>query len=234
MPVITITGLAGSGTAEIGAEVARSLKIDYVDRMILAEAAKKMGTTVAAVAERTERTPKLGDRVAGFVRNVLERSAMAGGGADPYFGGGLDALLVREYRDLPDEGGLADNSLSDENLVEVLRAVITEIASSGSVVIAGRGANVILADRPGVLHVGLISEPEERLERIMERAKLDRTAAEAFMAENDKARNAYFKRFFGVKPNDPSHYHMMVNTHWLEVHETAELVVLAASKLAGP
>ena len=56
MPVITITGLVGSGTAEIGAEVARSLGIDYVDRMILAEAAKKIGTTVAAVAERTERT----------------------------------------------------------------------------------------------------------------------------------------------------------------------------------
>ena len=106
MPIITITGLVGSGTAEIGAEVARSLGIDYVDRMILAEAAKKMGTTVAAVAERTERTPKLGDRVAGFVRNVLERSAMAGGGADPYFGGGLDALLVREYRDTIPESGV--------------------------------------------------------------------------------------------------------------------------------
>ena len=234
MPVITITGLIGSGTAEIGAEVAGSLGIDYVDRMILAEAAKKMHTTVAAVAERTERPPKLGDRVAGFVRNVLERSAMAGGGADPYFGGGLDALLVREYRDLPPEGGFADDSLSDDNLVEVTRAVITEIAASGSVVIAGRGANVILADRPGVLHVGLVSEPERRLERIMEREKLDRTAGEQFMAENDKARNAYFKRFFGVKPNDPSHYHVMVNTDWLEVHEAAELVVLAASKLAGP
>ena len=234
MPVITITGLVGSGTAEIGAEVARSLGIDYVDRMILAEAAKKMGTTVAAVAERTERPPRLGDRVAGFVRNVLERSAMAGGGADPYFGGGLDALLVREYRDLPPEGGFADDSLSDDNLVEVTRAVITEIAASGAVVIAGRGANVILADRPGVLHVGLVSEPERRLERIMEREKLDRTAGEQFMAENDKARNAYFKRFFGVKPNDPSHYHVMVNTDWLEIHEAAELIVLAASKLAGP
>ena len=234
MPVITITGLMGSGTAEIGAEVARSLGIDYVDRVILAKAAKKIGTTVVAVAERTERPPKLSDRIAGFVRNVLERSAMAGGGADPYFGGGLDALLVREYRDLPPEGGFADDSLSDANLVEVTRAVITEIADSGSMVIAGRGANVILADRPGVLHVGLVAEPERRLERIMEREKLDRAAAEEFMAENDKARNAYFKRFFGVKPNDPSHYHVMVNTDWLEVHEAAELVVLAASKLAGP
>ena len=234
MPVITITGFVGSGTAEIGAEVAQSLGIDYVDRMILAAAAEKIGATVEEVEERTERPATLGDRVAGFMRNVLERSAMAGGGADPYFGGGLDAMLVREYRDLPPEGGLADDSLSDEHLAEVTSAVINEIAASGSVVIAGRGANVILADRPGVLHVGLVSELERRLERIVEREKLDRAGAERFVAENDKARNAYFKRFFQVKPNDPSHYHVMVNTDWLEIHEAAELIVLAASKLTGP
>ncbi len=234
MPVITITGFVGSGTAEIGTEVAQSLGIDYVDRLILAQAAEKIGTTLEEVEERTERPPTLGDRVAGFMRNVLERSAMAGGGADPYFGGGLDAMLVREYRDLPPEGGLVDDSLSDDNLAEVTRAVINEIAASGSVVIAGRGANVILADRPGVLHVGLVSELERRLERIVEREKLDRAGAERFVAENDKARNAYFKRFFQVKPNDPSHYHVMVNTDWLEIHEAAELIVLAASKLTGP
>ena len=234
MPVITITGLIGSGAIEIGTEVSRTLGIDYVDRMILAEAAKKIGTTVAAVAARTERPPTLGDRVAGFVRNVLERSALAGGGADPYFGGGLDALLVREYRDLPPEGGPMDDSLGDDNLVEVTRAVIREIAASGSVVIAGRGANVILADQPGVLHVGLVSETERRIERIMEREKLGRPEAEQYVVVNDKARNAYFKRFFQVKPDDPSHYHMMVNTDWLEVHEAAELIELAASKLAGP
>ena len=234
MPVITITGLIGSGAIEVGTEVSRSLGIDYVDRMILAEAAKKIGTTVAAVSARTERPPTLGDRVAGFVRNVLERSALAGGGADPYFGGGLDALLVREYRDLPPEGGPMDDSLGDANLIEVTRAVIREIAASGSVVIAGRGANVILADQPGVLHVGLVSEPERRVERIMEREKLGRHEAEQFVTVNDKARNAYFKRFFQVKPEDPSHYHVMVNTDWLEVHEAAELIELAASKLAGP
>ena len=172
MPVITVTGLIGSGAIEVGAQVARKLSIDYIDRMIMAEAAKKIGTTVAAVAERTERPPRLGDRVAGFVKTVLERSALAGGGADPYFGGGLDALLVREYRDFPSEESEGDESLSDENLLIVTSAVIKEIASSGNVVIAGRGANIILRDDPGALHVGLVSVHAERLKRIMERENL--------------------------------------------------------------
>ena len=163
MPVITVTGLIGSGAFEVGADVAKKLGIDYIDRMILAEAAKKIGTTVAAVAERTERPPRLGDRVAGFVKTVLERSALAGGGADPYFGGGLDALLVREYRDFPTEEAASDETLSDENLLKVTSGVIQEIAASGDVVIAGRGANVILHDMPGALHVGLVSRHAERV-----------------------------------------------------------------------
>jgi cytidylate kinase len=230
MPVITMTGLMGSGGPEVGAEVSRKLGIDYVDRLILAEAAKKMGITVAAVADRTERPPTFGDRLAGFVRTVLERSALAGGGADPYFGGGLDALLVREYRDFPTEEDTEDDSLSDKRLLSVTTSVIEEIAASGNVVIAGRGANIILEDTPGVLHVALTSSLESRVDRIMERVSIERAEAERYVAENDKGRNAYFQRFFKVHPDDPRHYHMLVNTDWLDVPKTAELII-AASRL---
>ena len=225
MAVITITGSIGTGAPEIGAAVARKLGIDFVDRLILAEAAKQLGTTVAAVAERTERAPSVGDRLAGFARNVLERSALAGGGADPYFGGGLDALLVREYKDFP-----AADDAPDENtdeLIHVTANVIREIAASGNVIIAGRGANMILAKHPEVLHVGLTSKRDERVSRIMERVSLDRGEAEKYTSENDKARNAYFQRYFKVHPDDARLYHMMINTDWMDVANAAEVVIAA-------
>ena len=230
MAVITITGSIGTGAPEIGAEVARKLGIDFVDRLILAEAAKQLGTTVAAVAERTERAPSLGDRLAGFARNVLERSALAGGGADPYFGGGLDALLVREYKDFPSADDAPDEN-TDE-LIHVTANVIREIAASGNVIIAGRGANMILAKHPEVLHVGLTSKRDERVSRIMERVSLDRGEAEKHTSENDKARNAYFQRYFKVHPDDARLYHMMINTDWMDVANAAE-VVIAASGIVG-
>ena len=34
MPVITLNGLMGSGGTEVGAEVARELHIDFVDRLV--------------------------------------------------------------------------------------------------------------------------------------------------------------------------------------------------------
>lgn len=230
MPVITITGLIGSGAPEVGTEVSRKLGIDYVDRLILAEAARKMGTTVAAVAERTERAQGFGDRVASFVRTVLERSALAGGGADPYFGGGLDALLVREYRDFPPESQEPshEGGLTDAHLLEVTSSVIRELAQTGNVVIAGRGANIILRDQPGALHVALVSSLEERIKRIMEREELGKEEAERFVAENDRARQAYFQRFFRVQAEDPRHYRMVLNTDWLHIPHTAEVVIASA------
>jgi cytidylate kinase len=234
MPVITITGLIGTGSPEVGADVARKLGIDFVDRLILAEAAKKLGTTVAAVAERTERAPSLGDRFAGFVRAVLERSALAGGGADPYFGGGLDALLVREYKDFPVEGAIPADGTVDDDLIRVTAAAIREIAESGNVIIAGRGANMILANEPGILHVGLTSRKTQRIERIMERVSLDRAEAEKYTTENDKARNAYFQRYFKVQPEDLRHYHMILNTDWMDVGQVADMVTAATSIIAKP
>jgi cytidylate kinase len=230
MPVITITGLVGSGAIEVGIEVSRKLGIDYVDRMILAEAAKRMGTTVAEVAERTERPPSRGERIASFARSVLERSAMAGSGSDPYFGGGLDALLVREYRDFPTEGAGVGG---DAQLLEVTAAVVQELAASDRVIIAGRGANMILRESPGAVHIGLTSVLEQRVQRIMNRENLNRTEAERFVAENDKARTAYFQRFFKVQPEDPQHYHLMVNTDWLSPAKAADLVVAASGILAA-
>ena len=233
MPVITITGLMGSGGTEIGSEVAKKLGIDFVDRVILAEAAKKLGTTVAAVADRTERPPSLGDRLAGFARTVLERSALAGGGADPYFGGGLDALLVREYRDFPDDASLAaEGSANEDDLLRVTGEVINEIAASGNVIIAGRGANFILANQPSVLHVGLTSALQQRIERIMERVSLDRAEAEKYVTENDKGRNAFFQRYFRVQAEDVRHYHMVLNTDWMDISHAAEIVMAASEVIS--
>ena len=96
MSTITITGLYGSGANEIGMKVAQSLKYYYVDRQILSEAADQLGSTLEEITEISERPINISERLTGFFRNILERSALSGSAVDPYFGGGMDMLLVRE------------------------------------------------------------------------------------------------------------------------------------------
>ncbi|MBM3940884.1 MAG: cytidylate kinase-like family protein [SAR202 cluster bacterium] len=232
MPVITLTGLNGCGAIEVGREVARLMEVDYVDRLVLAEAARKIGTSVAAVADRTERAPRVSERVASFLRTVLERSASASPGGDPYFGG-IDALLVRDFRDMQDTGTPPD-TIKDQQLLAVTSSVIRELAASGRVVFVGRGSHIILKEWPDTLHVRLSASTERRIRRVMERERLDRQEAKRCIAESDKGRLFYYQRFFKVNPQDSQQYHVTLNMDWLSDAKAAVIVTSAYQTVVKP
>ena len=54
MPIITFNGPIGCGGNELGLKVADMLDADYVDRIVFAEAAKRVGSTISALAEKEE------------------------------------------------------------------------------------------------------------------------------------------------------------------------------------
>ena len=57
MPVITVSGYLASGAREIAQQaVAEKLQLEFVDQMILVEAARELGVSVAAMEDRDERT----------------------------------------------------------------------------------------------------------------------------------------------------------------------------------
>ena len=55
MAIITIGGLTGSGGRHIGKAVAETLGFDYIDRLILSDAAKQIGATVEAMQEKEDK-----------------------------------------------------------------------------------------------------------------------------------------------------------------------------------
>ena len=86
MSVITIEGRLGAGAPDLGRMVAKELGLDFVDRLMLADIAKKVGSTVTALADQESRVPSLANRFAQAIQRMLHRSAVAGMGGDPYFG----------------------------------------------------------------------------------------------------------------------------------------------------
>lgn len=231
MPVVTLNGLVGGGGPEIGAEVARTLSIAYVDRHIISEAAGHIGATVEALAEKEQRPRTMGDRMARFFQNVLERSAAAGTGGDPYFGPGQETLLGKHYAQLPKEPLTRAQEIDDQHFFEVTRDIILDLARGGNVVIIGRGSNMILMDTPGVFHVGHTAPFEKRVEVVMHRESLDRASSEKYMTDNDKARIAYYKKHFGVDHPNPRDYQMILNTGLMDFQAAAKIVVHAVQQL---
>ncbi|MFC1935186.1 AAA family ATPase [Chloroflexota bacterium] len=229
MTVITINGQIGTGGPEIAAELARRLGFDYVDRLILAEAALRLGATVEALAEKEQRTPSRGERIARFLQTLMERSAAAGAGGDPYFGPGLGVLLGQDYTEVMREPITRADQLKDDHFIEATQSVIQELANSGNTIINGRASNLILRDRPDAFHVGLVSSSmESRINVIANRLGVPPEEAERIVNEHEKARVAYFRKFFKASAEDPSKFHIMLDTHRLDRDRVAAIIINAA------
>ena len=232
MTVITMGGLSGGGGRTLGPLVAQRLGADYVDRLILTNVARQVGATVEALHQREERPPTRGERLSRILQRILERSAVTGAGGDPYFGPGVAAFLTEEYEDLPQPTITRGHELEDEKYFEAINNVITEMVPGGNTVIVGRGAHIILKSMPNVLRIGFVATLEDRISTIMERERLDREAAIKTLLDRDKARAAYFKRFFAIDaPDDPEHYHLVINTSDVSMEFATDLVVQASAAL---
>jgi cytidylate kinase len=233
MTVVAMSGLTGGGARLLGPKVAERLESDYVDRLILTNAARHIGATVEALAEREQRPPTRAERFSGLLQRILQRSAVTGAGTDPFFGAGAMALLTEEFEDLPRQTITRGHQVDDEAYVAALRHVIEDLAAEGNVVIVGRGSSFILADNPEVLRVGVASTWEDRVVRIMDQERTDHETAEATIRARDAARAIYYARFLGADdPDDPQLYHMVVNTSEVGLEYSTHMVVEATKALA--
>lgn len=225
MPVITVNGPIGSVGA-VATRTAEVLGLDYVDRLILAEAGKRVGVPVAALAEKEERLPSFRDRVAKMLQRALERSAVAGSGGDPFFGTGVDSLLVRPYPEVSETP-----TLDDQRYLQVISEVVKDLAKAGNVVIVGRASNIILRDLPGAFHVGTVAPLKYRVKVIIEREHMEAAAAERYVLNAERARLAFVKHHFKVSAEDPLTYHAIFNVARADKEVIARTIAQMASAL---
>ncbi|HEU0020128.1 MAG TPA: cytidylate kinase-like family protein [Dehalococcoidia bacterium] len=233
MPVITINGPIGSGPIEVGQMVAQMLEINYVDRMVFAEAAKLVGSPVGALIEKEQRVIRFPERLGRFLQTMLERSAMSGVSGEPYFGRGIEMLPAETYTQLAGDPSSAAQQVNDKAFLEATTSVIKDLAQAGNVVIIGRGSNIILADTPGVFHVGLVAPLRVRSDTVMRREHFTKEEATAYVEELEQARITFFRKFFKVNANDPDRFHMVLNLGMLQQKTAAEVIVHAAGDISS-
>jgi cytidylate kinase len=224
MPVITITGRIASGAREVGPMVASALNIDYVDQQLMVQAAHRCGVPVGVVAERDERRASFRQRIGNVINTMLERSAASG--ADPLAGaGGLEAVLSRSYAEVA--LGEDEKGFSDETYIQTVSALIRELAASGEIVILGRGSQMILSNLPGALHVLTVAPTELRVRRLAERDLIGIDEATRRARESDRARAAFYKKFWKVDVQDPRLYDLTIDTSRFTYEQATELIVTA-------
>ena len=233
MPVITINGPLGAGAVTIGQMVAQQLNLDFVDRLVFTQAARLVGSPVGPLIDKEQRVDRFRDRLGRMIQTMLERSAVSGVSGEPYFGRGIETLPPETYMELAGETTATVAKVDDQAFIDATTTVVKDLQRKGDVVIIGRGANVILADTPGVIHVGLLAPIELRAETIMGTEHFDREEAQGHVQELEQARIAFFRKFFKTHPDEPNLYHVMLNMGRMEFKTAAEVIVHTARDLAG-
>jgi cytidylate kinase len=212
MPVLTIRGQMGSGAPEIGKLVADRLRIDYVDREIIAETAARLNYPDTKIEKQEMPPATLFKRIIDALEHSYPPAANSGGMNMP--------MMYLPPSEIP---------LDDTSYLAGLESVIKELASSNAIVIRGRGSQFILKNHPGALHVLVIAPPETRLARVMDGRTLDEKAARQKIARFDVSRREFIKRYFKSELEDPIHYDLVINTGRLNFEDAASIIVNALS-----
>ncbi|MBO55757.1 MAG: hypothetical protein CL886_08880 [Dehalococcoidia bacterium] len=224
MPVITINGPIGAGNIEIGQLIAERLNLDYVDRMVFAEAAKLAGAPVGAMIAKEQKVVTFREKLGHFLQDVLEKSAASGISGEAYFGRGMEMLPAETYEELAGDPSNPSQQLNDAAFIEATTHVVNRLAESGNVVIIGRGSNMILRDVPGILHIGLVAPIDVRATTVQAREHFTETEAESYAKALEQARITFYRKFFKVSPNDPELYHMILNMGTLSQKNAADMI----------
>ncbi len=239
--VITVSRQLGSQGSYIAAEVARRLELRYLDREILQRAAEMAGYPNEAMLrqlEQQERVPGLLDQIITALGSMPLTPTIASATLrEAYLYDERVALLMHEEQLNREEAlhRLAETETSppsDEVYVALIRQVVEEFARIGNVIIVGRGGQVILQQAPYVLHVRVEAPVEVRIRNLMQRLGIDEREAERQIHRSDKERQRYLKHFYGVRWDDVSLYHLVLNTGKLSVDLAAHIICEAACQLS--
>ncbi len=224
MAVITISRQYGSGGDEIAEEICSTTGYSLFDKRILARAASQAGLSDQEIIECSEENYKC--------LNFLDR----------LFGRPHLVTQARVWKE--DRDGVRTREeiqLGEEITLPLITRAVQSAYEKDNIVIVGRGGQVILQDRPGVLHVRVEAPLEERILRVREYPMLAkqtysdsveaRRAAQNLIETNDSASADFLRRVYNVDWADPMMYHLVINTAKLDVYRATKLIIATIQEM---
>ena len=206
MAILTVSRLYGSGGSEVAAVVAKKLGWSLLDNEVVDAVAARLGLSAAEVQAREERVPSLVERLA---------SAMTMGS--------------QEWM----TPAAAAKRPTDEQLLDVTRHIIQEAIARGPVVVVGRGAPAMLAERADALHVFCYAPRKALIARTMKRDRLSAEEAAKLVDDTNGEREQWVRLHWERDWRAHENYDLSVNTERLGIEGAAELIHNAAQSRFG-
>jgi cytidylate kinase len=203
--IVTLSAAYGAGGSLIGPDLARRLDVPFCDRAIALAMAHELDVSLDDALAYEQ--PASG-------QGRLARLLSAFAGADP----GVTMALPPDI-------------LTPEDIHRASRDALLAQVATGEGVILGRGGGAELRDEPGVLRVRLTGPAERRTLQAMALGDVDEATAARALRHVDHTHAEYVHHFYGVDINDPSLYHLMIDSTSLSTEVCVDLIEQAARAL---
>lgn len=115
-------------------------------------------------------------------------------------------------------------------MIPKIAETVLHLASSGHVILVGRGSSFITARMPNVFHVRLVAALSTRIERVQQRMQLDAKEAASLIKKIDRGRGRYVKTYFHKRLDEDSLYHLVINTDAIQYSDATQLIADAAHR----
>jgi cytidylate kinase len=230
LAVVTVSRQHASGGDEIALRLAEKLGYEHVNKELISEVARRASVPESEVERFDDRAES---PISRFLSKLFSSERYMS-----YLGVGSAYLESGVPYYLPDSSFLEMCSsevcsLEREEFVRFITATILDLYGRGDVVIVGRGGQAILRDKPGVVHVRIIAPFKSRCRRLAESAKLSLSEAAEMLREMDEQRRDFLRQCFGVRPDNSSLYHMILNTARVEEDVAVNLIADLANSVEG-
>lgn len=115
-----------------------------------------------------------------------------------------------------------------DTYLDVMGAVIYEVASRGEGIILGHGAPWLLKDFGCALHVRVYASESSRIPNLMDQLGLSSEAAEKMIHKSDHEAKGFLQFTFHMDWDDPSLFDLIINQGKLGTDSSAKLIVEVA------
>jgi cytidylate kinase len=207
MTLVALSASYGAGGSRIGPALAERLGVAFLDRAIPLEVAERLEVPAGQATAHDDRV------TGGWWERLLSGFAAGDTGATAPAPVPADAMNSDDFR-------------------RTTEAVLLEHAASGTGVILGRAAVLVLREDPRVLRVRLDGPPEQRLRQAMAFEALDRDVAERALRDTDRAHEEYVRRFYGARLDDPALYHVVLDSTAIDLDTCVEVLAAVAASRA--
>jgi cytidylate kinase len=157
-----------------------------------------------------------------FGREIVDQIASERGiqrqlvaGLDEKIHGTIDRYVADAFR---------VQAFTESDYLRHVVRVIATLGNRGMAVILGRGAVFILSPARA-LRVFVVAATAARIDRLAESRGLSHEQAVEMIGEEDARRREFFRHQFGVAPDDPLHYDIVVNTGTLSIDAAVDVII---------